>query len=127
MRRCVIVSIAILIFIALVGGACEGCNAGIERRYGDGLRLLGAALGERKWREARLDAERIAARWEKEMPWIQLWVNHAETDAVTHALRALQSSIGEEDRLSAMLYYDECVENFAHLRHRDAFTLKNIL
>ena len=120
MRRCVIVSIAILVFIALVGGACEGYNAGIARRYGDGLRLLGAALGERRWREARLDAERIAA-------WIQLWVNHAETDAVTHALRALQSSIGEEDHLSAMLYYDECVENFAHLRHRDAFTLKNIL
>lgn len=69
----------------------------------------------------------ISSAWARESGWVQLWVNHADTDNVTQALRGLMSAISLQDEMNALLYYGDCLENFGHLHHRDAFTLKNIL
>lgn len=127
MRRSVIVSVAVLLFVAAVGGLAEGYNGDVALRYGDSLRPLGAAISQEDWQEAQRLADAVFTRWEGETAWIQLWINHADTDAVTRALRSLQTAIRARDALSAQLYLGDCVENFAHLHHRDAFTLKNIL
>ncbi len=127
MKRSLIVAVVILILVAAVGGGCEyythrlvhACQATLTRAAGD------VAVG--RWQDALEGAEQLSLRWEGACAWIQLWVNHADTDAVSHALRGLLASLNQRDRLSSMLYYGECVENFAHLHHRDAFTLKNIL
>lgn len=127
MRRSLIVSLLILAFTAAVGGTCEWYNGDLARRYAEGLLSVSEALSGERWEEAGRQVSALSQRWNREKTWVQLWVNHAETDAVTYALRGLEVSIRERDRLSAWLYYGESGENFAHLHHRDAFTLKNIL
>lgn len=127
MRRSLIVSLVILLLVAVIGGLCEAYNGDLARRYTEGLAPLESDLRVGRWQQAAAQAEALARQWEGEQTWVQLWVNHAETDAVTRALHGLITSARLQDRLSAMLYFDECMENFAHLHHRDAFTLKNIL
>lgn len=127
MKRSLIVAVVILVLVAAVGGGCEAythrlvraCQAELTRAAGD--------MANARWQAAAARVEQLALRWEGACAWVQLWVNHADTDAVSHALRGLLASVNQRDHLSSMLYYGECVENFAHLHHRDAFTLKNIL
>ncbi len=127
MRRNLIVSLAILLLVAAVGGACEKYNADLTARYRRLLLPVETAMAREDWREAGALAQQICDRWQRESGWVQLWINHGDTDAVSHALRGLCAAIAQRDRLSAALYWGDCLENFAHLHHRDAFTLKNIL
>ena len=127
MRRSLIVSLVILLLVAAVGGGCEIYTGLLVRRFQSMLAQAGADAAQGRWEEATGRVEKISLQWEKECAWVQLWANHAETDAVRGALRGLLTSLDARDSLSSMLYYGECVENFAHLHHRDAFTLKNIL
>ena len=122
-----IVSLVILLLVAAVCGTCEWYNGAAVRRYRLALMPVETALDGKQWQEALRRTQAISSQWEKEAGLIQLWINHADTDAVTHALRGLEISAQNEDFLSAMLFYGDCVENFDHLHHRDAFTLKNIL
>ena len=58
---------------------------------------------------------------------VQLWINHGDTDQVTQGLLQLRAAFLYQDELEALEAFDACMENFGHLHHRDAFTLKNIL
>ena len=127
MRRCLTVSLAILLLVAAVGGGCELYTAHAVADYRQAMLPVEAAILAGGWQRAQALAEKVAARWEKDYELVQLWVNHADADAVSRALRGLNTAVVQRDRLSALLYYGDCVENFAHLHHRDAFTLKNIL
>lgn len=127
MKRSLIVSIVILVLVAAVGGGCELITHRLVRGYQEALTAIAGRLAVDRWQEAAARTERLSKQWEQASAWVQLWVNHADTDAVSHALRGLLASIRQQDSLSSMLYYGECVENFTHLHHRDAFTLKNIL
>ena len=127
MRRSVTVAAVILVLVLAVGGGCEWANGRLVRKYQLQLLRVGSALAEEQWQAARRSAEQLSADWERESAVVQLWVNHGDTDAVTHALRGLVSAIALRDSLSSLLFYGDCMENFAHLHHRDAFTLKNIL
>ncbi|MBQ9299753.1 MAG: DUF4363 family protein [Clostridia bacterium] len=120
-------SVTILLLVAAVCGTCEWYNGASVRRYRLALMPVEAALDGGQWEEALRLTQQISIQWEREAGFIQLWINHADTDAVTHALRGLEISARNADFLSAMLFYGDCVENFDHLHHRDAFTLKNIL
>lgn len=127
MRRRLIVSLVILLFVGAVGGSTEAYNTSMVRRYKNELLLTADAVSREDWAAASRSVENLSMQWEKECSWVQLWVNHAETDAVSRSLQGLLTALGQRDLLSVRLYYGECVENFAHLHHRDAFTLKNIL
>lgn len=127
MRRCVIVIAVILALVVCAGGLCEGYNSALVRRYRQVLLPISAAIQQENWQEAARQTAALAQQWDREAGWVQLWIHHAETDAVSHALNGLSASLAARDTLSSWLYYGECIENFAHLHHRDAFTLKNIL
>ena len=127
MRRSLIVTLVILLLVGTVGGACEWYNSSAVRRYRLALLPVASALNSEDWETAARLTQEISARWEKEAGWMQLWVNHSDADAVSHALRGLEASAMNADALSALLFYGDCMENFDHLHHRDAFTLKNIL
>ena len=127
MKRRVIIILAVLAFIAGVGGVCEAAGHVASRRYTESLEAVMEDFEAGDWEGAEDGASRLFARWEEECGLFQTWMRHTDTDAVTHALRALRASLSERDRLSVLLYYGECLENFSHLHHRDAFTLKNIL
>ena len=127
MKRSLIVAVAILLLVAAVGGGCEMYTHRLVRACQAELTRAAGEMANARWQAAAARVEQLALRWEGACAWVQLWVNHADTDAVTHALRGLEISAQNEDFLSAMLFYGDCVENFDHLHHRDAFTLKNIL
>ena len=127
MKRSLILSVAILAVILLLGGYVEHATQSAARRYQQALYDVGSSLENADWPQARDQLAALSARWERECEGIQLWVNHADTDAVTHALNGLIASVDLRDILSSRLYLGECLENFNHLHHRDAFTLKNIL
>ena len=127
MKRSLIVAVVILILVAAMGGGCEYYTHRLVRSCQAALTDIAGSMAKEQWQAAVDGVERLSLRWERVCSWVQLWVNHADTDAVSHALRGLLASLNQRDRLSSMLYYGECVENFAHLHHRDAFTLKNIL
>ena len=118
---------AILLLVCAVCGVCEAYNGKTVRRYCLSLLLVETALNKSNYDEAARLTQRLSAQREREAAWMQLWINHADTDAVTHALRGLETCARQADFLHAMLFYGDCVENFDHLHHRDAFTLKNIL
>lgn len=127
MKRSLIVSLVILLLVAAVGGGCEMYTHRMVTDYQTALTEAAGDMANQRWQAAAGQVERLSLQWERACPWVQLWVNHADTDAVSHAFRGLLASLRQQDPLSSMLCYGECVENLAHLHHRDAFTLKNIL
>ena len=127
MKRSVILICVLLSAILALGGYVERSTHDAARRYQQALHQVGEAFEAARWEEALRMLSEISASWQKEREGIQLWVNHADTDAVTRALTGLKSSLQSRDLLSSRLYLGECLENFNHLHHRDAFTLKNIL
>ena len=71
--------------------------------------MVEAAILAGGWQRAQALAEKVAARWEKDYELVQLWVNHADADAVSRALRGLNTAVVQRDRLSALLYYGDCM------------------
>ncbi|MBQ9196292.1 MAG: DUF4363 family protein [Clostridia bacterium] len=127
MKRCALVIVAVLSLVAAVCGYCEWYNGHTARRYALALEPVEKAVEEENWEDAASRTSMLLSQWERESGFIQLWINHADTDAVSHALRGLLTAARNADSLSALLFYGDCLENFDHLHHRDAFTLKNIL
>ena len=127
MRRSIIVALAVAIVTLALGLFSEGRISALAEGCQQGLYRVGESLNAEDWTRAQAQTTALLARWEKEIDAVQLWVNHEDACAVTRSLRGLLASLTLRDSLSSLLYYGECMENFAHLYHRDAFTLKNIL
>lgn len=127
MKRRLTLTILTLVFILVLGTLCEIGSSRIAHRYQRALLHAGAALSEKNWDRALSLVNDLALQWDHESGFVQLWINHADVDDVTQGLIYLQAAIISQDSFAALLYYGECMENFGHLHHRDAFTLKNIL
>lgn len=127
MRRSFILLLVVTALVLGLGVLCEVGNQRVAQKYQKAMLEVGVALGEGRWKRAEEMTMAISGAWARESGWVQLWVNHADTDNVTQALRGLMSAISLQDEMNALLYYGDCLENFGHLHHRDAFTLKNIL
>lgn len=127
MRRSLILLLVVTVLVLGLGVLCEWGNQRVSQKYQDAMLQVGVALGDGRWEQAETMTMAISSAWARESGWVQLWVNHADTDNVTQALRGLMSAISLQDEMNALLYYSDCLENFGHLHHRDAFTLKNIL
>jgi len=127
MRRCVTVILAVAVLTAALGGGMEYKKNRVSQHYQQELVHLGGLLAERRWQEAGQALEALRQEWQRDGALVQLWVHHAETDAVSHALRSLGAALSQKNETDALLYFGDCLENFDHLHRRDAFTLKNIL
>lgn len=127
MKRRLYLTLIVLCTVLLLGAVCEIGSRQVADYYQNRLLLSGAALARGDWNTALNYAQSIAVQWDTDSSLIQLWVNHADVDEVTEGLIGYQTALAFRDQYNAMLYYGQCMENFGHLHHRDAFTLKNIL
>jgi len=127
MKRQLILTVSLLVVTLLLGIACEYGGFRVARDYQSSMLSVGISLAEENWDHALRRTESIHADWQKKSRVVQLWVNHADIDHVTESLIALRSAIIARDLPGALSAYGVCVENFGHLHHRDAFTLRNIL
>lgn len=127
MKRQLILTLSLLIFTLLLGFFCEFSSRRIANSYQSDMLSVAVHLSEENWQGALRRTENIHADWQKKCRIVQLWINHADIDHVTESLIALRSAIIAQDFSAALAAYSQCVENFGHLHHRDAFTLRNIL
>lgn len=127
MKRQLILTLSLLLFTLLLGFACEYGSYRVANDYQSDMLSIGMYLAQEDWESALRRTESIYADWQKECRIVQLWVNHTDIDHVTESLISLRASIIARDLPAALSAYGAGVENFGHLHHRDAFTLRNIL
>ena len=127
MKRQLIITVIATVLVLTLGIVCETASYRISTAYRQRLLTVGAALGRGNWQDALQRTLEISEQWEKQCGIVQLWINHGDTDQVTQGLLQLRAAILYQDELEALEAFDACMENFGHLHHRDAFTLKNIL
>ena len=120
----VFVSLALLM---LIGFYTAHESAEATKEYTAFASELEAQIEDGRWEEARAGLAEAAEKFEERGDVLQTWVNHADVDVVSLALRELKRALKEEERLYALLILEEFKEGVSHLYHRDAFALKNIL
>lgn len=127
MKRQLILTLALLAFTILLGIACEYGSHHIAVSFQNEMLPVQTALAEENWDEALRLTENIHYDWENKSHIVQLWVNHEDIDHVTACLLDLRAALITQDLTAALTASSQCAENFGHLHHRDAFTLRNIL
>ncbi|MBQ1946473.1 MAG: DUF4363 family protein [Clostridia bacterium] len=127
MKRQLFLTLFLLAFTLLLGIVCEFGGRHYATLYQNDMLPVAAALAEEDWDEALRRIEIIRTNWKQDSRIVQLWVNHADIDHVSEALISLLAAVITRDLTSALDACGQCVENFGHLHHRDAFTLRNIL
>ena len=127
MKRQLIQIILLTALILFLGLACERGSRIIADDFQSDMLTVALSLADENWERALMQTEKIYTDWQKSSPLVQLWVNHEDIDHVTESLIALRAAVITQDLTSALTAYGQSVENFGHLHHRDAFTLRNIL
>ena len=127
MKRQLILTIVLAVFVLALGIACEYGSHKIATGFQADMLAVGLALAEEDWNTALMHTEKVYTAWQKKCRLVQLWVNHTDIDHVTESLIDLRAAVISQDLSAALTAYGESVENFGHLHHRDAFTLRNIL
>lgn len=80
-----------------------------------------------EWARAAETAAAYLESWRETVPFLQMLINHEDTDSVTLSLVQLQAAIRAEDEAGCFIACAELRENAQHLYHRDGFTLANVL
>ena len=127
MKRKSILSVFLLLFTLLLGILCETGSHRIAKSFQNDMLTVARFLAEDDTDSALRTAEGIYADWQTKNRFVQLWVNHTDIDHVTESLLDLRSALIAGDFPAALSAYARCMENFGHLHHRDAFTLRNLL
>ena len=118
----------ILLAVVIAGGAvCEGLTGRVSEQYVSAAEELMVLTESENWQRAKETAQAYLERWEQTERWLQILINHDDTDDVTLALQHVLAGIKVRDAslcLKACYTLRECAE---HIHHRDAFTWGNVL
>ena len=127
MRTSLTVSLILLAVVIAGGAACEGLTAQVSAQYiaaAEELRVLSAA---ENWQRAGETALAYLDRWEQTERWLQILINHDDTDDVTLALQHVLAGIEAQDASACLTACRTLRECAGHIHHRDAFTWGNVL
>ena len=127
MKRQLLLTLSLLVFTLLLGIACEYGSHYIAVSFQNDILPIQAALADENWEEALRLTETLHFSWKSTSRLVQLWINHGDIDHVTACLLDLRAALITQDLTAALTASSQCAENFGHLHHRDAFTLRNIL
>ncbi|MBQ4553371.1 MAG: DUF4363 family protein [Clostridia bacterium] len=127
MKRQLKLTVALLVITLLLGVACEYGGYYIAHTFQEDLLSVAISLSDKDWGSALNRTQSIHEAWQQKSRIVQLWINHTDIDDVTAGLIDLRSALLSQDFSAALSACGQCVENFGHLHHRDAFTLRNIL
>lgn len=127
MRTSLTLALILLAVVIAGGAACEGLTAQVSAQYISAAEELMALTEGESWQRAEETAQAYLERWEQTERWLQILINHDDTDDVTMALQHVLAGVGARDMsacLEACRTLRECAE---HIHHRDAFTWGNVL
>ena len=79
------------------------------------------------WQRAEETAQAYLERWKQTERWLQILINHDDTDDVTLALQHVLAGIGARDMSACLEACHTLRECAGHIHHRDAFTWGNVL
>lgn len=127
MRTGLMVAAAVLAVVAVCGAATLHLTGDISQTYMQAAEELRGLCMQKDWPRAREKAEERSQSWKKTTSWLQMLINHEDTDDVAMALAAISAGIEAEDLAGCLVGCGQLREAAEHISHRDAFTWGNIL
>lgn len=127
MRGAVILSVCLLALVAVLGVADLQVTAGVAEEYMAAADTLQDLCAQKNWQRTLEEVEVRCRTWAETEAWLQMLVNHEDTDAVAMALLTIRAGAEAQDAATALAGCHQLREAAEHIRHRDNFTLGNIL
>ncbi len=127
MKATVWTVVILFILIVAIGITSAAVSAGISKDFTSDLQDAEESIRSGGWEEAGAAVKDMAKEWEATCAWLQLWVNHYDTDEVNLGLERLQAALEAQDTALSLWAAAELSESLRHIYHRDALRLGNIL
>ncbi len=127
MKGTLVTVIILLVLIIAIGIATATISANVSKQYTAELEEAEVSIRADDWEAARNAIEEMAGRWEETCEWLQLWVNHRDTDEVNLGLDRLSAALEAEDKSLSLWAAAELNESLRHIEHRDSLRIGNIL
>lgn len=127
MRAMIWVAAVTAALMALIGGFCGAYSSDTSRELREQVTQMTAVVRSGDGEAAMAEALRLEDAWREKSAMLSLWVNHQDIDDVSVGIQQLKVSVEEGETYFALRYLAELDEALAHLYHRDAFMLRNIL
>ena len=113
--------------VALIGGFCGAYSSNTSQALRSRVMEMNAVVLSGNAEAAMAQALRLEEAWQEKSALLCLWVNHQDIDDVSVGIQQLKVSIEVGETHDALRYLAELDEALAHIYHRDAFKLRNIL
>lgn len=121
-------TIAIMLAALLALGITSAVlSQGASRAFWLEAENLETLLLQEDWEPLLRGLDRMEERWEKSKDWLQLLINHGDTDDINLAMGKLRAGIVLQDKSLSLWAIQELKESCLHLYHRDALRLTNII
>lgn len=121
------ISLLLLVVLLAGGAAMEGATSQLSQRYLSAAEELYILIQQQQWQRAGETARAYLESWEHTKGWIQLLIEHEDTDAISVALERILAGVDCRAVTECLLSCADLREAAHHLHHRSAFTLTNIL
>lgn len=123
-----VASIAITLpIIILVGSLFMMHTHNISATSIQTVQQMEAYVRERQWDNAQQVLTSISNEWETNKPMLQLWVVHADTDAVSSSINEAQVGLTLRNENIFFMGTARLIESLEHLHHKDDLNLANII
>lgn len=127
MRTGTWMAVILLALVLAVGAADAWITAGISQEYTAAAEAMLKAAKKQDWQDVLEQEETVLQSWQEKMEWLQMLVDHDALDDVTMALFSVRAAAETEDAAGAVMGCYQLREAAAHIHHRDAFSLGNLL
>lgn len=127
MRTGLWVSLMILAAVIAAGTVSTELMMDLSDRYVAASEELRTLIESGDWTRAAETAGAYHQRWDETLRWLQMLMDHAEGDDVSHAFLQVEAGIRSRSLALCLLGCSELKEAALHLYHRDAFTPENVL
>lgn len=121
------ISLILLVLTIAAGILEEKVTMRLSEQYVSAAQELRIMMEDENWPKAAETIGAYSEKWEHEVAWLQVLINHEDIDDVTLALERLHALIDAQDQTAGYEVCAELEENARHIHHRDAFTLGNVL
>ncbi|MBQ8535875.1 MAG: DUF4363 family protein [Clostridia bacterium] len=119
--------VVILVLLSLIGWGGAWLTRNASKSFYQEAEMLEEQLLKGDWAGLKQRMEALEPRWLAARNWLQLWINHKDTDDVTLSLGRLRAGMLLQDASLTMDAIAELKEACLHLYHRDALRLTNLI
>lgn len=127
MRTNLLISLVLLALTIAAALLEEKETLRLSEQYVSAAKELRVMMEDEDWAKAEETVTAYREKWQREVAWLQVLINHEDIDDVTLALERLNALIDAQEQGAGYEVCAELEENARHIYHRDAFTLGNVL